>query len=71
MVKALVDKDPPVYFTPSIVMFTGILLMYLIHCMLLTSGPVTVQPIVTLPPNRPVTLAPVVTIKLPKIAYKS
>lgn len=67
IVSAFVDTDPPVNFRPSIVILAGILLMYIIHCILLSSGPITVHSIVPLPPKRPLTLAPVVTVKLPKI----
>lgn len=70
IVKPSVDTDPPEYFPSFMIMFSGALLMYLIHCILLTSGPVTVQPIVILPPCRPVTLTPVATVKLPEIQLK-
>lgn len=69
IVRAFVLIDPPVYFESSIIMVSGTLFGYFIQDMLLGSGPVTVQPIVTLPLNLPETLSPVLTVSSPVIKF--
>lgn len=71
IVRAFVVSDPPVYFVLSISMFPCTLLTYFIHCILLSSGPVTVQFIVTLPLNLPETLSPVITVSVPVIEFEN